>query len=107
MHDFFSRPLSVQDFFCFFRGEGGEEGVMSPAQFFLAFFLLICVLFFFVGGGPPSAAIFNNLDAPHNLNSWNRLQSNINFIMLHTLFCFTINIKQKYQWFIISFIRCL
>ena len=47
------------------------------------------------GGCFCSAAIFNNLDATHNLNAWNRLQTNINFITLYTLLYFTINIKQK------------
>ena len=84
---------------------------MSPLHDFFVFVFVFFVFPFFAGRGGggefSSVAIFNNLDAPHNLNAWSRLETNINFITLHTLFCFTIDIKQKYQWFIISFIRGL
>ena len=82
----------------FWGGEGGN----SPHEFFFGHFGE------FFGGGRrrefPSAAIFNNLDTLHNLNAWNR-QTNNNFVTLDTLLCFTMNIKQKYPWFMISFIR--
>ena len=57
--------------------------------------LFLCRTFLFVflfGGGRKfsSAAILNNLDTPHNLNTWSGLQTNINFITLHTLLCFII-----------------
>ena len=91
------------------RGGGGGGGLFKLSRLFLASFLFIYFSFLAGrgGGGFSSATIFNNLDTPHNLNAWNRPQTYIHFITLHTLFCFTINIKQKYQWFIISFIRCL
>ena len=87
LHDFFiSRPLPVQVFFW----------VKSPARFgFVLVYLRVGNGGGGGGGGGSSAAIFNNLDAPHNLNAWYRLQTNINFTTLHTLFWFTINIKQK------------
>ena len=92
-------------------------GLFQLASFF--FTALACAGFFLGGGGGicfsffvegvefSSVAIFDNLVTPHNLNAWERLSTNITFVTLHTLLCFAINIKQKYQWFISSFIRCL
>ena len=76
------------------------------ARFSFLFFLFCFVLFicFFLR----EEGNFLVLDTPHNLNAWNRLQTNINFITLHTYLCFTINIlKTKNQGFIVAFIRCL
>ena len=66
LHDFFFHghcPCRIFLFFFFFfnlGGGGGKGGLKNPARFLGAFFRFFC----------GNAAIFNNLDAPHNLNAW-------------------------------------
>ena len=80
--------IYIYFFFFFFGGGGGGARLTPLHDFFVLAFFVYFFSFFFAeagGGGFSSAAIFHNLDAPHNLNAWNRLQTNINFITLHTL----------------------
>ena len=66
---------------------GGGGDFFSLYDFF--FMAVAFWVYYFFGGGRggefSSAAIFNNLETPHNLNAWDfRIQTNINFITLQT-----------------------